>query len=103
MTSDNYIDQREPRFVVRGRHVLFALVGFFAVVIAVNAVFIILFAELVRRWGPTFFAQFNYLAVVAAIGWAAIFFGEQPGIHSLIALALMATGVMISELRHRKG
>ncbi|GJL90000.1 MAG: membrane protein [Minwuia thermotolerans] len=70
---------------------------------AVNAVFIILFAELVRRWGPTFFAQFNYLAVVAAIGWAAIFFGEQPGIHSLIALALMATGVMISELRHRKG
>ncbi|TGY90583.1 hypothetical protein E5163_05545 [Marinicauda algicola] len=40
MTSDNYIDQREPRFVVRGRHVLFALVGFFAVVIAVNAVFI---------------------------------------------------------------
>lgn len=69
---------------------------------AVNAVFIILFAELVRRWGPTFFAQFNYLAVIAAIGWAALFFREEPGIHSLIALALMATGVMISELRHRR-
>ncbi|MDF1719125.1 MAG: DMT family transporter [Minwuia sp.] len=69
---------------------------------AVNGVFIILFAEIVRRYGPTFFAQFNYLAVIAAIGWAALFFGEQPGIYSLIALALMATGVLVSELRHRR-
>lgn len=68
---------------------------------AVNAVFIILFAEIVRRYGPTFFAQFNYLAVVAAIGWAFIFFGEEPSIYALIALALMAAGVLISELRHR--
>lgn len=69
---------------------------------AVNGVFIILFAEIVRRYGPTFFAQFNYLAVVAAIGWAALFFGEEPSVYSLIALALMATGVLISELRHRQ-
>lgn len=68
---------------------------------AVNAVFILLFAEIVRRYGPTFFAQFNYLAVVAAIGWAALFFGEAPSVFSLIALALMAAGVLVSELRHR--
>lgn len=68
---------------------------------AVNAVFIIMFAEIVRRWGPTFFAQFNYLAVVAAIGWAFIFFREEPSIYALIALGLMAAGVLISELRHR--
>lgn len=68
---------------------------------AVNAVFIIMFAEIVRRWGPTFFAQFNYLAVVAAIGWAFVFFREEPSIYALIALGLMAAGVLISELRHR--
>lgn len=68
---------------------------------AVNAVFIILFAEIVRRWGPTFFAQFNYLAVVAAIGWAFAFFGETPSVYALIALGLMAAGVLISELRHK--
>lgn len=68
---------------------------------AVNAVFIIMFAEIVRRWGPTFFAQFNYLAVVAAIGWAFVFFAEEPSIYAIIALGLMAAGVLISELRHR--
>lgn len=68
---------------------------------AVNGVFIILFAEIVRRWGPTFFAQFNYLTVVAAIGWAFLFFSEMPNPTVLIALALMATGVVVSEMRHR--
>ncbi|GAB5469489.1 MAG: DMT family transporter [Rhodospirillales bacterium] len=68
---------------------------------AVNAVFIILFAEIVGRYGPTFFAQFNYLTVVAAIGWAALFFGEQASVYVWAALALMASGVLISELRHR--
>lgn len=42
MTSDNYIDGGEPRFVVKGKHVLFALIGFFGVTIAVNALFITL-------------------------------------------------------------
>lgn len=68
---------------------------------AVNGVFIILFAEIVRRYGPTFFAQFNYLAVVAAIGWAFIFFTEEPSVYAIVALALMAAGVLISELRHK--
>ncbi|WP_416899130.1 MAG: DMT family transporter [Minwuia sp.] len=68
---------------------------------AVNGVFIVLFAEIVRRFGPTFFAQFNYLAVVAALGWAFVFFAELPSVYALVALALMATGVLISELRHR--
>ncbi len=68
---------------------------------AVNAVFIVLFAEIVNRYGPTFFAQFNYLMVVAAIGWGALFFGEATGLYTWLALALMAAGVLISELRNR--
>jgi drug/metabolite transporter (DMT)-like permease len=67
---------------------------------AVNAVFIVLFAVIVSRYGPTFFAQFNYLAVVSAIGWGFVIFGEQPNIYVLIALGLMTAGVVISELRH---
>jgi len=70
---------------------------------AVNGVFIILFAEIVRRYGPTFFAQFNYLAVVAALGWAFLFFGDEPSIYAVAALILMAAGVLVSELRHRHG
>ncbi len=69
---------------------------------AVNSVFILLFAEIVRRYGPTFFAQFNYLAVVAAMGWAFVFFAEEPGIYAILALMLMAAGVVVTELRHRR-
>lgn len=68
---------------------------------AVNGLFIVMFAEIVRRYGPTFFAQFNYLAVVAAIIWSAIIFREAPTAYLLTALALMAGGVFVSELRHR--
>ena len=69
----------------------------------VNGVFIILFAEIVRRYGPTFFAQFNYLAVIAAIAWAALIFGDVPTVYVLVALALMAAGVILAERRHRSG
>lgn len=40
MTTDNYIDPGKPPFVIKGKHVLFALIGFFAVIIAVNAIFV---------------------------------------------------------------
>lgn len=40
MTTDNYIDPGKPPFVIKGKHVLIGLIAFFAVTIAVNAVFI---------------------------------------------------------------
>lgn len=63
---------------------------------AINAVFFVLFFEIIRRAGPTFFAQFNYLAVLAGIGWGAVLFGERPGILFWAALALMLVGVWLA-------
>lgn len=42
MTTDNYVDREPPRFVIKGHHVLFGLIGFFGVTIAVNVLFITL-------------------------------------------------------------
>lgn len=63
---------------------------------AINAVFFVLFFEIIRRAGPTFFAQFNYLAVLAGIGWGAVLFAERPGILFWVALALMLAGVWLA-------
>lgn len=63
---------------------------------AINAVFFVLFFEIIRRAGPTFFAQFNYLAVLAGIGWGAMLFGERPGLLFWAALALMLVGVWLA-------
>jgi drug/metabolite transporter (DMT)-like permease len=60
---------------------------------AVNAVFFVLLFEIIRRAGPTFFAQFNYLAVLAGVAWGAVLFGERPGLSFWLALALMLAGV----------
>ncbi|UOM35471.1 DMT family transporter [Acuticoccus sp. I52.16.1] len=68
---------------------------------AINATFIVLFAEIVRLYGPTFFAQFNYLAVIAALFWGFVFFGERPNGFVAVALLLMVVGVVLTELRHR--
>ena len=62
---------------------------------------VILFLEIIRLAGPTFFAQFNYLAVVAGIGWGAQIFGERLGIGVWLALALMAVGIILMALKER--
>lgn len=59
----------------------------------VNAVFFVMLFEIIRRAGPTFFAQFNYLAVIAGVAWGALLFGERPGLVFWLALALMLAGV----------
>ena len=69
--------------------------------IVVNCVVVILFLEIIRLAGPTFFAQFNYLAVVAGIGWGALIFGERLGIGVWLALALMAVGIILMALKER--
>jgi drug/metabolite transporter (DMT)-like permease len=64
----------------------------------VNAVFFVLLFEIIRRAGPTFFAQFNYLAVLAGVGWGAVLFGERPGLIFWLALALMLAGIYFATL-----
>jgi drug/metabolite transporter (DMT)-like permease len=62
----------------------------------VNAVFFVMLFEIIRRAGPTFFAQFNYLAVLAGVAWGAVLFGERPGLVFWLALALMLAGVFFA-------
>jgi drug/metabolite transporter (DMT)-like permease len=67
--------------------------------IAINAVCLVLFLEIIRRAGPVFFAQFNYLAVLAGVAWGAVIFGERLSIYVIAAMVLMFVGVFLSGYR----
>jgi drug/metabolite transporter (DMT)-like permease len=69
--------------------------------IAVNAAFAVLFLEVIRLAGPVFFAQFNYLAVLAGIAWGWLVFQETLSALVWIAFVLMAAGVVLTSLRPR--
>lgn len=69
--------------------------------VAVNCFFVVLYLEIIRLAGPIFFAQFNYLAVLAGIGWGAIIFAERLGLGVWLALALMATGIILTAFKER--
>jgi drug/metabolite transporter (DMT)-like permease len=64
--------------------------------VGIDAVFLVLFFEIIRRAGPTFFAQFNYFAVLAGIAWGAIVFGERLTLGFFLAMVLMFLGVFLS-------
>jgi drug/metabolite transporter (DMT)-like permease len=67
--------------------------------IGVNSVVWILFFEIIRLAGPTFFAQFNYLAVLAGLAWGFLLFGEVPSPYTWIAFALMCAGVILTSFK----
>ncbi len=69
------------------------------IAIAINAAFLVLFFEIIRRAGPTFFAQFNYLAVLAGVAWGGIVFGERLTLTFFLAMVLMFVGVFLSGYR----
>ena len=69
------------------------------IAIAINAVFLVLFLEIIRRAGPVFFAQFNYLAVLTGVAWGAVIFGERLSIYLVLAMVLMFVGVFLAGYR----
>lgn len=71
------------------------------IAVAINATFLVLFFEIIRRAGPTFFAQFNYLAVLAGVAWGAIVFGERLTLTFFLAMVLMFVGVFLSGYRRQ--
>ena len=71
------------------------------IAIAINAAFLVLFFEIIRRAGPTFFAQFNYLAVLAGVAWGAMVFGERLTPTFFLAMGLMFVGVFLSGYRRQ--
>ncbi len=61
----------------------------------------VLFFEVIRRAGPVFYAQFNYLAVLAGIGWGWLVFSETLNHMVWVAFLLMALGVILTSLKPR--
>jgi len=61
----------------------------------IYAAFTWLFLEIVRMAGPTFFAQFNYLAVMSGLAWGWIVFAEPVPGAIWLALVLMVTGILL--------
>jgi drug/metabolite transporter (DMT)-like permease len=66
------------------------------IAVAINAVVFVMFFEIIRIAGPTFFAQFNYLAVLAGVAWGMLLFGERLSIYFFIAMLLMFAGVFLA-------
>ena len=69
---------------------------------AINGAFVVMFLEILRMAGPVFFAQFNYLAVAAGIGWSFALFGERLGVYIWAALGLMFVGLLLTTLREKE-
>lgn len=54
------------------------------------------FFEIIRRAGPVFFAQLNYVTVAASVIWAFLIFGDTFTLWVWGAIALMAVGLVFA-------
>ncbi|MCH8183947.1 MAG: DMT family transporter [Proteobacteria bacterium] len=61
-----------------------------------NVVIFLSLFEIIRRAGPVFFAQFNYVVVVASIVWARLIFSETFSVWVWAAIAVMAVGLVLA-------
>lgn len=61
-----------------------------------NVVIFLSLFEIIRRAGPVFFAQFNYVVVVASIIWARLIFSETFSGWVWAAIATMAVGLIFA-------
>ena len=68
-----------------------------------NAVFYLLFLEIIRLSGPVFFSQMNYLTVAAGFGWGMILFGERYSLYVWGGTALMAMSILLLTVGARAG
>ncbi len=68
-----------------------AIPGAAGVTVAMYLTFLII----VRAAGPVFFSQFNYVVVVAGLGWGILFFAESHSPYVWAAAALMLLGVVL--------
>jgi drug/metabolite transporter (DMT)-like permease len=62
----------------------------------------VVFLKLVVIAGPSFTSFLNYLIPVWAVLMGVVFLGERPGLSALIALALILSGIAMSEIGRRR-
>lgn len=61
----------------------------------------IVFLRLIGSAGPTFMALTNYCIPIVALFLGTVLLGEEPGAGAYTGLALILSGIAISQLRHR--
>ena len=59
----------------------------------------ILYFRVVSSAGPTFLSLVNYAVPLLAVLTGALFYAEQPGVRTLLALALILSGIALTQLR----
>lgn len=80
-----------------GPAALFAVIG----AAIVNAIMWPLFYLIVNRAGGFQFSVMNIVALVAAITWGVVFFGEQHSYYVWMAIGLMIAGFVMTTMSHR--
>ncbi len=70
--------------------------------IAIAALNLFLFFEVIRRAGAVFVSQFNYIVVPSGIIWGMILFGERLSVWLWLAIPLMLAGVGLVNAANRR-
>ncbi len=71
---------------------------------AINTLTFFCMFEIIRRAGPVFFAQYNYVIVIAGVFWATLIFpDERLSVLAWVAFAVMVGGLALSDVGARQG
>lgn len=79
--------------------------GFWGILWAggINCVTFFCMFEIIRRAGPVFFAQYNYVIVISGLVWSQLIFGEALGPWFVAALVVMLAGLYFSNAGAKRG
>jgi drug/metabolite transporter (DMT)-like permease len=79
--------------------------GFWGVVWAggINSITFFCMFEIIRRTGPVFFGQYNYVIVIAGLVWSQLIFDEALGAWFWVAFAAMLAGLYFANLGAKHG
>ena len=64
-------------------------------VIVINAIFFIVALEIIRMAGPVFYSTNGYFGTLIGLGWAALFFSENPSPWIWAAVVLLFFGLFL--------
>jgi len=79
--------------------------GFWGILWAggINSITFLCMFEIIRRAGPVFFGQYNYVIVIAGLLWSQAIFSEALGTWFWLALAVMLAGLFFANAGAKRG
>jgi drug/metabolite transporter (DMT)-like permease len=78
------------------------LIAMLALAVIATGIATVVFLKLVTIAGPSFTSFINYLIPVWALLMGVVFLGERPGLQAILALALILSGIGLSEVGNRR-